>query len=67
MEQNIDRILESIFEGAGVQFANIFLSLFFLLVGLALLKSSGTKKIGGWTCIGIGCLGIISGSIQILF
>lgn len=70
MERFFDNLLESTFGGFNSQmlFANIIMGALLIVVGLFLLKkqSSKGKKTVGWICIGMGCIGILSGAVQLL-
>jgi len=71
MENFIDNMLESIFGGFNLQI-NIIVGVLLIAVGIIVLGFSRKqapkgKKTAGWVCIGIGCLGILSGIIQLLF
>ena len=70
METFIDNMLENIFGGFNLQI-NIIVGVVLIIagaVGLIALKgqSSKGKRTVAWVCIGIGCLGIMSGVIQML-
>jgi hypothetical protein len=70
MENFIDNMLESIFGGFNLQI-NVIVGVVLLIagaVGLIALKkqSSKGKRTVAWVSIGIGCLGIMSGVIQML-
>ncbi|WP_312637299.1 hypothetical protein [Oscillibacter sp.] len=70
MERFIDNILESIFGGFNLQL-NIIVSLLLLMIGIIILfflrkQAFKGKKIAGWICIVIGCLGALSGAIQLI-
>lgn len=68
MERFLDDMLESIFGGYNLQI-NVIVGILLIAVGIILFcisknQSSKGKKTAGWICIGIGCLGILSGVIQ---
>lgn len=70
MEDFIDNMLERILGGFSLQI-NIIVGVVLLIagaVGLIVLKkrSSKGKKTAAWVCIGIGCLGVMSGIIQMI-
>ena len=71
MESFIDNMLESIFGGFNLQI-NIIVGVLLIAVGIIMFvlsrkQSSKGKRTAGWVCIGIGCLGFLSGVIQLLF
>ena len=71
MENFIDNLLESIFGGFNLQI-NIIVGVLLIAVGIIMFvlsrkQSSKGKRTAGWICIGIGCLGVISGVTQLLF
>lgn len=71
MENFIDKMLENIFGGFNLQL-NIIVGVVLIAVGIIVFglsrkQSSKGKKKAGWVCIGIGCLGVLSGIVQLLF
>lgn len=71
MENSIDNMLESIFGGVNLQL-NIIIGVVLMVVavilfGISRKKTSKGKKICGWVCIGLGCFGVLSGVIQLIF
>lgn len=71
MENFIDNMLESIFGGFNLQI-NIIVGVLLIAVGIIVFglsrnQPSKGKRTAGWVCIGIGCLGVLSGVIQLLF
>ena len=71
MENFIDNLLESIFGDFNLQI-NIIVGVLLIAVGIIMFvlsrkQSSKGKRTAGWICIGIGCLGVLSGVIQLLF
>ncbi len=70
MEKAIDNMLENIFGGFNLQL-NIIIGALLIIAGIAVLSLSkrplsGGKIAVGWVCIGIGCLGILSGIAQLM-
>lgn len=70
LDNTVNTVLESIFGKNGLQINMIF-GFIILVVGIGLFlfsknNSSSKKRTIGWICIGLGCLGIISGIIQLL-
>jgi hypothetical protein len=71
MENFIDNLLESVFGGLNFQI-NLFTGVLLIGIGIILLvlskkQPSKVKITVGWICIGIGCLGALSGFVQSLF
>lgn len=71
MEKFIDNMLEGIFGGVNLQL-NIIIGVLLIAVGIIVFglsrkQASKGKRTVGWVCIGIGCLGILSGIIQMIF
>lgn len=71
MENFIDNLLENIFGGFNLQI-NIIVGVLLIVVGIIVFRlsrkqSTKGKKTAGWVCIGIGCIGVLSGIVQLLF
>ncbi len=70
MKNTFDSFLESFFGGAG-PVLNTAAGIVVLVVGVFLLRSakrqaSKGKNTAAWICIGVGCLALLSGVIQLL-
>jgi hypothetical protein len=70
MENFIDSILDNIFGTFNLQI-NIIVGTLLIIAGIIVLGFSGKqsskgRKTAGWVCFGIGCLGVLSGAIQLL-
>lgn len=71
MEKFIDAMLESIFGSFYLQL-NVIVGVLFIALGAIMLllskkRPSMGKKAGGFICLAIGCLGVFSGVIQMLY
>ncbi len=69
MEKFVDKMLEDIFAGFNLQL-NIVVGALLIITGIVVLIfskkcSSKIKKTTGWICIGMGCLGALSGIVQL--
>ncbi len=66
----IDNMLDRIFSNLGAQLLvlNIVLSVFFILLGVFLLRKQMSKNMNiiGWACFIIGSLGIMSRVVQFI-
>lgn len=66
----VDNMLEKVLGNVGLQI-NIVAGAILLVVGIVWLaatkkRSSKAKKAIGWSCVGVGCLGMIGGVVQLL-
>jgi hypothetical protein len=63
-------MLENIFGGFNLQL-NTIVGVLLIITGIVVLslskkQSAERKRTAGWICVGIGCLGALSGIIQLL-
>ncbi len=65
IENAVDRVLHSIFGGIATQ-VNMIFGMFMLVVGIIICLLPGKMKIVGFIFIGLGCLGLLSGMVQML-
>ncbi|MNW48426.1 hypothetical protein D3C74_257900 [compost metagenome] len=70
IENAVDGFLDRLFGPFQAQmlFVNIICGVIFIIIGLRLLRNSSSerKKMLGWIMLAVGCLGIISGTVQLL-
>ncbi|MBA9086639.1 putative membrane protein [Fontibacillus solani] len=70
IENTVDGFLDRLFGPFQSQmlFVNIICGVILIIIGLRLLRnrSSERKKMLGWIMLAVGCLGIISGTVQLL-
>jgi len=65
----IDSLLESIFGRFGAQIS-LVMGILLVVVGIIIFATTTMTKgkgIATWVCIGIGCIGIVSGILQMIF
>jgi type IV secretory pathway VirB6-like protein len=67
----IDNLLESIFGRFGT-LISLGIGILLVVVGIIIFATNNTtmtkgKSIATWVCIGIGCIGIVSGIVQMIF
>jgi len=68
MKNYIDSLLESIFGRFGAQIS-LFMGILLVVVGIIIFATTmpeGKGRIATWVCIGIGCIGILSGIVQMI-
>ncbi|MNI63905.1 hypothetical protein D3C76_968290 [compost metagenome] len=70
IEDTVDGILDRVFGPFQSQmlFVNIIGGIILIIISLRLLRNSSSerKKMLGWVMLAVGCLGIISGAVQLL-
>lgn len=70
MENAVDGILDSICGHFQLEvfYLNIIVGLLLIVWGFALLKkrNSDGKRVFGWISLSIGCVGMLSGAVQLL-
>lgn len=70
MKNYIDSLLESIFGRFGT-LISLGMGILLVVVGIIIFATNTTmtkgKSVATWICIGIGCIGIVSGIVQMIF
>ncbi len=70
MEKLVDDLFEKMFGGINLQL-NVIVGVLLMIAGIIMISLSKKqavtrKRTVGWICIGLGCLGALSGVLQLI-